>query len=337
MKISFVIPCYNSVKSIEKVTARVEKVMTEDFSNCTYNIILVDDCSEDDTKRLILEMAGRNKNMIAVSLAKNAGQHGAVMAGFRYADGDAVVTLDDDGQTPVENLKKMFAKLEQGYDVVSAKYVIRHQKSGFRRMGTFLNRKMMKWLIEGPDGITVSVFLVLRKFVVDEIVRYKQPYPYLSGLVLRVTYNICDVEMEQEKRTDGQSGYSAKKLIALWLNGFTAFSIKPLRIATMCGLFASGAGILFAVMIVIRKIFYHNIQVGWSSLVVISLILGGLNLFVIGIMGEYVGRIYMCINHTPQYVIRDITGIKEKEQTGISQVHSFQSHEKTESFCRYKT
>ena len=305
MKITFVIPCYHSEKTIENVVCRVIKVMEDQFTNHEYEIVLVNDGSKDKTADTISSLALQNSTIMAINLAKNVGQHGAIMAGFNNADGDIIVTLDDDGQTPIENLHLMIDKISEGYDVVSAKYTVRHHTSLFRKVGTFLNRKMSQWLIERPDGISLSVFLVIRKFVVDEIIKYKQPFPYLSGLILRITHNICNIEMEQAERAIGESGYSLKKLLGLWLNGFTAFSIKPLRVATICGLLSSGLGIIFAIITILRKLFFDNIQVGWSSVVVILLIIGGLILFVLGIMGEYIGRIYMCINNTPQYVIHD--------------------------------
>lgn len=307
MKISFVIPCYHSEKTIKDVVDRVIDVMKKQFDSYSYEIVLVNDCSKDRTADVISSLVSQNTNIIAINLAKNVGQHGAIMAGFNNVHGDIVVTLDDDGQTPVENLHLMMDKIEEGYDVVSAKYTVRHQNSLFRQIGTILNRKMSRWLIERPDGITLSVFLVIKKFVVDEIIKYKQPFPYLSGLILRITHNICNIEMEQAERLTGQSGYSFKKLLGLWLNGFTAFSIKPLRVATICGLLFSGLGIIFAIVTILRKLFFSNVLIGWSSLVIILLIIGGLILFVLGIMGEYIGRIYMCINNTPQYVIHDYT------------------------------
>ncbi|MBQ1689453.1 MAG: glycosyltransferase, partial [Lachnospiraceae bacterium] len=159
----------------------------------------------------------------------------------------------------------------------------------------------------GPEGIRLSAFLVLRRFIVDEIVQYKNPYPYITGLIVRTTHNIANVDMEQAAREVGHSGYTLRKLLGLWLNGFTAFSVKPLRVATMLGLLSSFAGVIFAIITIVRRIILPNVQVGWSSLAVLILIIGGLILFVLGIMGEYVGRIYMCMNNTPQFIVRDMT------------------------------
>ena len=304
-KISFVIPCYCSERTIETVVGRIEKVMNEGGE---YEVILVNDCSKDGTWRIIRELAGRKSNIMAINLAKNVGQHAAIMAGMNHVSGDLIVTLDDDGQTPIENLPTMIDKLNQGYDVVSAKYMTRHQPSLFRRLGSILNRKMSHWLIEEPEGVNVSIFLVLKRFVVDEIVKYKEPFPYMSGLVLRVTQNIGNVEMEQAAREVGQSGYTLKKLLSLWVNGFTSFSIKPLRIATFIGGLCASVGFISAIVIIVQKLILDNIQTGWSSLISVLLIIGGLIMLMLGIMGEYLGRIYLCINHTPQYVVRNICG-----------------------------
>lgn len=305
--ISFVIPCYNSEKTVATVVDRIDQVMVNDFPTDEYEVILVNDCSKDHTKETIFALHDKKSYVKAIDLAKNVGQHGALMAGLNHAKGDYVVTLDDDGQTPIENLKLLMEKIFEGYDVASAKYIARHQGSMFRNFGTIVNRKMTHWLIGGPEGIRLSVFLVIRRFVVNEICKYKNPYPYITGLVVRTTYNIANVDMEQDARVVGKSGYTLKKLLGLWLNGFTAFSVKPLRVATMLGIISSACGVIFAIITIIRKMVFSYIQVGWSSLVVLILIFGGGILFVLGMLGEYVGRIYMCINETPQFIVREET------------------------------
>lgn len=311
-KLSFVIPCYCCELTIGHVIERInDTVKLLDHYN--FEIILVNDGSKDNTYTVIKEIAKTNTHVKVIDLAKNSGQHAAILAGFNHVTGDLVITLDDDGQTPVENLPHMLKKLQEGYDVVSAKYVKRNQPSLFRRFGTALNQKMSKWLIERPDGVVVSVFLLLERFIVDEIIKYNQPYPYLTGLVFRITHNVGNIEMEQEAREAGRSGYSFRKLLSLWINGFTAFSIKPLRLASIGGMFCATIGLLFAVITFIRKLVIVNIQVGWSSLVSITLFLGGIILIVLGLIGEYLGRIYMCINHTPQFVIREKYGFERKE------------------------
>lgn len=306
MKISVVIPCYNSEKNLVSVLDRAKKVILTIESVDDYEFVLVNDQSKDNTEALITKLASSDSKICAVCLAKNVGQQGALMAGFNYANGDVVVTLDDDGQTPVEELPRMFNMMDEGYDVVAAHYVDRGNRSKFRNIGSKVNSMMVQWLIERPKGLHLSGFLIMKKFIVDELIKYKNPYPYINGLILRTTYNIGNIEMVQGDRMTGHSGYSFKKLVSLWANGVTAFSIKPLRLATFCGILSAGIGALSAVIIIIRKLFFSHVALGWSSIIAVLLLLGGIILFVLGIMGEYIGRIYICLNETPQYVIKQV-------------------------------
>ncbi|WP_418752021.1 glycosyltransferase [Frisingicoccus sp.] len=305
MKISFVIPCYNSSKNIKSVLNEIKDAMMQK-AEVDYEVILVNDCSKDDTAKIIKQLAMEDSHIIAIDLAKNSGQPNALLAGFNYVTGDYVMTSDDDGQTPVGKVFDFLDEINKGYDVVCARYTDRNQRSMFRQMGSYANLKMSDWLIEKPKEVSMSIFFMARRYIIDEMIKYRQPYPYIAGLILRTTQNIGNLDMEQRERNSGQSGYTLSKLLKLWLNGFTAFSIKPLRIAAGLGGIIGCAGLLLAVITIIRKIFIANIQVGWSSLIAVNLIIGGLILIFMGLIGEYIGRIYMCINDTPQYVIKEI-------------------------------
>lgn len=307
MDVSFVIPCYNSENSILSVIERIELVMQKIDMHMSYEFILINDCSKDHTYDVITALSHNKENVKGINLEKNCGQHNAIMAGLNRAAGDYVVVSDDDGQTPIENLPLMFQKMDEGYDAVSAKYNERNQPSWFRKFGTKMNDLMASWLIQCPPDVSVSVFLVMKHYIVKEICKYKGPYPYIAGLLLRTTQNIGNVEMEQLSRKTGKSGYSVKKLISLWFNGFTSFSIKPLRIATGFGLLSSFAGMVYALTIIFRRLVFNNIQAGWSSLTSIILVLGGIILFCVGLIGEYIGRIYLSINGSPQYVVKSCT------------------------------
>ncbi|MCD7763080.1 MAG: glycosyltransferase family 2 protein [Lachnospiraceae bacterium] len=315
MKISFVIPCYNSSKNIEGVLKEIRDAMAA-RPEVEYEVVLVNDCSPDNTAAVIRELAKKDAHVIAVDLAKNVGQPNAMLAGFHYVSGDYIMTSDDDGQTPVGRVFDFLEEIEKGYDVVCARYTERNQPSFFRRLGSSLNRGMSDWLIAKPKGVYMSAFFMARRFVVDEMIRYQQPYAYTSGLILRVTQNVGNIDVEQRLRSSGSSGYTVSKLLRLWMNGFTAFSIKPLRVATAVGMTLSMLGFLAALITVIRKLVVPGIQVGWSSLIAVNLFIGGLILFFMGLIGEYIGRIYMCINETPQYVVKEVTRLEEsKEQT----------------------
>lgn len=305
MKISFVIPCYNSSNNIRGVLNEIRDAMGE-RQEVAYEIVLVNDCSKDNTADVIKKFAREDKHVIAIDLAKNAGQPNALLAGFNHVSGDYIMTSDDDGQTPVGRVFDFLAEINKGYDVVCARYTERNQPSLFRRMGTRLNTKMSDWLIEKPKGTYMASFFMAKRYIIDEMIRYQQPYPYIAGLILRTTQNIGNLDMEQRERNSGSSGYNLGRLLKLWINGFTAFSIKPLRIAASLGVGFGVAGFVLAIITIIRKLLIANIQVGWSSLISVNLIVGGIILIFMGLIGEYIGRIYMCINETPQYVVKEV-------------------------------
>ena len=305
MKISFVIPCYNSAKNIEGVLDEIKEAMAQ-RKDVDYEVILVNDCSKDDTARIIKKLAKQDGHITAINLAKNSGQANALLAGFNYVSGDFIMTSDDDGQTPVGRVFDFLDEINKGYDVVCARYTERNRRSKFRQLGSYVNLKMSEWLIEKPKDASMSIFFMARRYIIDEMIKYQQPYPYIAGLILRTTQNIGNLDMEQRERNSGQSGYTLSKLLKLWLNGFTAFSIKPLRVAAGLGTGLGIAGLVLAIVTIIRKIVVVDIQVGWSSLIAVNLIIGGIILIFMGLIGEYIGRIYMCINNTPQYVIKEI-------------------------------
>ena len=309
MKVSFVIPCYRSEKTIKAVVEEIIVKMNS-LNGYSYEIILVNDGSPDYTMNMIRELCKNYNTVIGVDLAKNFGQHSALMAGYSLADGDVVVSLDDDGQTPASEVDKLLDKIIEGYDVVYAQYDVK-KHSSFRNFGTLMNLKMTEVLLGKPKELFISSYFAARKFVVDEMLKYQNAFPYVEGLILRTTNNICNVSVNHRNRLEGESGYSFRKLLALWLNGFTSFSVIPLRVATYSGLIVAGCGFLFALYTVIRKIVDSTVTVGWSSLVAIMLFLGGFILVMLGMVGEYIGRIYISLNHSPQYVMRSI--IRQEE------------------------
>lgn len=304
MKISFVIPCYCSANTIGSVVTEIQDTMNQ-INRYSYEIILVNDCSPDNTFAAIRELCRVNKSIIGIDHAKNFGQHAALMAGMNFASGDIVVCLDDDGQTPANEVGKLLDKIEEGYDVVYAQYDNKHH-SLFRNIGSNINRKMTEIMLDKPRELYVSSYFAARRFVVDEMLKYKNAYPYVIGLVLRTTKNICNVKVKHRDRMEGKSGYSLKKLISLWMNGFTSFSILPLRLATYGGCFVAVCGFIYALYTIITKFVDPNRMLGWSSTISILLILGGLILLVLGMIGEYIGRIYISLNNSPQYVIRTV-------------------------------
>lgn len=311
MKYSFVIPCYNSSNTIKSVVEEINCAMSN-YSN-NYQIILVNDFSSDCTESVLFQLANSYDNLIVISLSKNFGQHSALLAGFSYAIGEYIIALDDDGQTPAIEISKLISKIDEGYDVVFAKYTSK-KHSFFRNLGSKLNDYMAVKMINKPVDLYLSSYFIAKAFIIKEVIKYKNPYPYMSGLLLRTTSSIANVEVTHRNRIDGSSGYSLSKLIKLWLNGFTAFSIKPLRISVYFGVFTAFLGFILIIYILFNKVINPLVPLGWSSTIATISILGGIILAVLGMIGEYVGRIYLSLNETPQYVIKEVKASSKNEE-----------------------
>lgn len=308
-RISFVIPCYRSEKTVGAVVEEIEKTMGER----EYEIVLVNDCSPDGTINTIKALSETDGHIIGVDLARNFGQHAALMAGFHYVTGDTVVCMDDDGQTPADEVEKLLEKIDGGYDAVYASYETK-MHSGFRNFGSALNKKMTEIMLGKPKELYISSYFAVKRFIMDEMLRYEGCYPYVIGLVLRSTKNICNVPVKHRERQTGASGYNIAKLINLWMNGFTSFSVKPLRFANYFGCISAVCGFIYMIIIIIRHFISGSAPLGWSSTTALLLLIGGIILVVLGMMGEYIGRIYMCINATPQYLVREIYTAENKRQ-----------------------
>ena len=315
-KISFVIPCYNSTNTIGSVVQEIKQVMQSDMSQYDYEVVLVNDGSPDGTTYdAILKLVDSEKHIKGINLARNFGQPSAVMAALNHTDGDYVVCGDDDGQTPFNELPKLFEKIEEGYDLVEAKYAEREKRSLFRRFGTVMNEGMATWLIAKPPGLELTTYWVVKRFVVDQMIEYPNSYPYLGGLMLRATQNACNVDVTHRERLSGSSGYSLKKMIALWLNGFTSFSVKPLRLMSIIGIIVALIGFIFGIVTIVRKIVDPTMLVGYSSIMTVNLFMFGVLFFFMGLIGEYVGRIYISLNKAPQFVVKDYR-VSEDLETG---------------------
>ena len=307
MKVSFVIPCYRSYDTISGVCSEIiEQVKRREGTE--YEIITVNDCSPDNVLEKLYNLAEENNNIKVVDLAKNMGKHCALMAGFRYVTGDYVVCADDDGQCPMENVWDLIDKLIEGYDVAMAQYGKKEQ-SGLKNFGSKMNDWMMRKFIQKPKDFQFANFAAMKIFVVKEMIRYVNPYAYVNGLILRSTQKIINVPMKERARQVGEGGYTFKKSLALWINGISAFSIKPLRYVNVMGIVLALLGMIMALWIIVRKIIQPEIFVGWTSLMGVMLIVGGFVLMALGVIGEYIGRIYMCVNNSPQYVVRETKNI----------------------------
>ena len=307
-KISFVIPCYHSEHTIGGVVDEIVSTVTA-HGGYDYEIILINDNSPDNVMNTITELSKANPRVKGLELSRNFGQHSAIMAGFTYLTGDIIVCLDDDGQTPANEMFKLIDKLDE-FDLVFAEYKNK-QHSGFRNFGSKVNDLMARWLLSKPKDLKIMSYFACKRYVVDEVLRYENPYPYMSGLLLRATRKVCNVEVNHRERVEGSSGYSMKKLLLLWINGFTSFSVKPLRFATFIGFLTAAVGFIFGIYVIIHKFVVPDSLMGWSSTMAAMLFIGGMIMLMLGMVGEYVGRIYLSINRSPQFVIRKKVGFED--------------------------
>ena len=310
-KVSFIIPCYRSEKTLESVITEIRDTM-QTLTAYEYDIFLINDCSPDDTFSVIRRLCSQYENITGISLAKNFGQHAALMAGLRKSDGDIVVCLDDDGQTPANEVGKLLAGIEEGSDVVYAQYESK-KHSAFRNFGSWMNDMMTRVMLGKPKDLHITSYFAVKRFVVESMLAYEKSYPYVIGLVLRATKNITNVPVNHRSREIGASGYTMKKLLGLWFNGFTAFSILPLRIATVAGSTFAGMGFLYGIYTIIKRLVNPAVPMGFSAIMSAIVFFGGMLMLMLGLVGEYVGRIYISINNSPQYVIREEVGHMTKK------------------------
>lgn len=311
-KISFLIPCYGSEKTVGIVIKEIDETVSKN-DKYDYEIIAINDHSPDNVWNVLKEIAQTNKKVKLINLAKNMNRPGALMAGMSKVTGDYIVLMDDDGQCPMENLWELIKPLEEGHDVAIAKYPS-YKQSLFKSFGTIVNRKMTEIIMDKPKGMAFTNFSAMKRYIVEEITKYKNPYPYLTGLLLRTTSDIVNVQMEERERITGSTNFTFKKMLNLWINGFTAFSIKPLRISTIIGFITAAIGFIYGIYVIIHKLFIHtSIAQGYSSTMAVILFIGGIIMMMLGMIGEYIGRIYISINNSPQYVIKETVNFKNKQ------------------------
>lgn len=305
--ISVIIPCYNSEKSIQDVVNNIKSVLLDVFD---YQIILVNDYSKDNVWEIIKVLCEEDEKIVGLSLSQNFGQQAARMAALDAVSGDYIVFMDDDGQHDPQGIIKMIQKIKEGFDIVYAGFKQRRE-SVFRIWGSKVNRIMTELLIGKPKDVNTSSFFVTRRFVIEELKKYNTPFPYLFGYFMKITKNVACVELEHQERMYGKSGYTLKKLLKLWTDGFTSFSIVPLQIASVWGIGCTFLGFITGIVMIMRKLLYPNIAAGYTSIIATILFCGGLIMLMLGIIGEYIGRIFITINCIPQYVIKESINYKK--------------------------
>ena len=301
-KISICIPVYNGANTI----AELVEELIEKLSMYEIEIILINDGSSDDSEKICIDLYNKFELIKFISLRKNFGEHNAVLCGLNYSCNDYIVVIDDDFQNPPSEILKLIEKADSSNcDVVYSKYTSK-KHHWLRNLGSLFNDVVASSLLDKPKGLYLSSFKLIKKDIVDEIIKYNGPFPYIDGLILRVTDNIDSVIVEHRTRETGESNYTFGKLVSLWLNMFVNFSIKPLRLALIVGIIISLLSFITGILFLIEKIVNPGISMGWTSLIVSVLFLSGIQLIFMGLIGEYLGKQYLDQNNTPYAVIKKV-------------------------------
>lgn len=303
--ITVAIPCYRSAATLPQVTERIRNTIRS-REGCDYQIILVDDSPQDtDTFPVIRELCEADPKITGVRLTRNYGQQAAKMAALPYAKGDVLVYMDDDGQHPPEELFKLVDKLDEGYDMVFARFSRKHH-SLFKRVTSAIRTQIAVWLGNQPKGLKTTAYQALSRVCIDALRQYESPFPIMAPYIFLITTNIVNVEIDHRDRLAGKSGYTLRKLVSLWLSLFTNFSIAPLRISAVLGMLTALGGFVYMIVITIQRILNPNILPGYSSIMIALLLIGGVLMMMLGLVGEYLGRVYMTVSNKPQYFVRTV-------------------------------
>ena len=310
--LSIVIPLFNAALTLP---ALYRELAALEISG-GFELILVNDGSRDETEEIALRLIRESRIPITfLSLSRNFGEHNAVMAGLRASNGRYVITMDDDLQNPPSEVLKLLSVAEsERHDVVYACYE-RKEHVWWRNLGSRLTNLIADYVVEKPRKLYLSSFRCMTRLVADEIAKSRIPYPYIDGLIFQVTQNAGVVQVRHMERGQGQSGYTFRKLVRLWMSMLVNFSVLPLRLMTLAGMITSALGFLAVIEVVLEHLLKKN-PTGWSSLMAAILLLSGTQLLLLGIMGEYVGRIYLGISDKPQSVVR--AKFTSTERAGIN-------------------
>jgi undecaprenyl-phosphate 4-deoxy-4-formamido-L-arabinose transferase len=301
--LSFVIPLYYSAETITPLVKEIEGLAIEGG----HELVLVNDGSRDATAGICRELLRDARiPIIFVNHARNFGEHNAVLTGYRHARGAYVVNLDDDGQNPPAEAVRLWAHAKaEGLDAVYGHY-LHKEHSAFRNFGSWFTNRLTDWVLDKPKGFYLSSFRCVSAFVAKEVAAHEGPYPYIDGLILQVTQNIGALEVQHAGRAGGQSGYTLRRLVRLWLSTFVNFSVMPLRLATLLGLVMGAAGLIGLGVVFLLWLNNRGPDYGWGSLMGAFLVFSGAQLVMLGLIGEYVGRMFLTVNRRPQSVVRSV-------------------------------
>jgi len=306
---SLIIPVFNAAGTLPALLTEIEST----FAGASYEVVLVNDGSADDSERVCVELQRRAPARIRfIQLARNFGEHNAVLAGLRHCRGAYAAILDDDGQHPPQEARRLLATLQAGeWDVVYGRYRAK-QHTTVRNFGSWLTNQMATTLLQKPPDLYLSSFKAINRFVIDAIGGYRGPSPYVDGLIFGVTRRITQIDVEHRERSEGQSNYGPRKLLALWLDSFLNFSILPLRLSGILGVLSSVLSAIVLVAILIDRAWFNTgITQGVPTMIVLMAFFAGIQFLILGTIGEYLGRLFLHHTGAPQFVVRYVLDADE--------------------------
>jgi undecaprenyl-phosphate 4-deoxy-4-formamido-L-arabinose transferase len=302
VELSFVIPVFNGSATI----ADVVKAIHDGYADLAFEVVLVNDGSADESEAACARLQEAHPETVTfVHLARNFGEHNAVLAGLHHARGRYVAVLDDDGQNPPEEVRRLYDAIRStGADAVYGRYRVK-QHDRFRNLGSWFNDRMANVMLGKPRDLYLSSFKLMNRFLVDEITRYDGAFPYIDGLVLRTTRNLAQIDVDHRERGGTRSNYTLRRLFLLWLNMFLNFSIAPLRLAALLGAATSAVSLLVLLGVVIDKLYVNpDVAIGVPTVLVTVSLFAGVQLVILGAIGEYLGRLFLDHSRSPQFVVR---------------------------------
>ncbi|MDO8539107.1 MAG: glycosyltransferase [Opitutaceae bacterium] len=314
--LSFVIPLYRSSATIGTVVREIEALTPEGG----HEVVLVHDGSDEATSEVCRALVRDAKIPITlIEHARNYGEHNAVLTGWRHARGAHVVNLDDDGQHPPGEAVRLWEHARTtGLDVVFGHYVEK-QHSAWRNFGSWFTNRMTDWALDKPPGFYLSSFRCVTAFVAKQVMQYAGPYPYIDGLLLQVTQRIGSIDVRHQPRQAGQSTYTLRRLVRLWMSAWINFSVLPLRVATLAGLLIAFIGVMALGWVVWLWFRDAGPAYGFGWMMAAMLIFSGSQLVMLGLIGEYVGRMFLTVNQRPQSVVREVARSRQAADVAADQ------------------
>ncbi len=300
--VTILAPVYQSAEILPLLVDQIEVEMTKLDLMDNFELLLVNDASKDHSWEVISALSQSKPFLKGISLRRNFGQHNATIAGLNYAKGEIVIVIDDDLQHPPKAIGAMLEALKRDYDVCYTRYLNR-QHSAWKKFGSQFNNWIATALLRKPKELYLSSYKAIRKEIVNEIIKYNGPYPYIDGLILDITRSITSIDIEHQARAVGAGNYNLRKSFVLWMQMATSFSVFPLRIASITGFLLAGLSLVTIIIVIVNKLLHPEIAAGWASLIATILFIGGIQTLCIGVLGEYLGRAYLKLNNKPQFSV----------------------------------